>query len=65
MRHFNESEIKFILSKKDIKMFAYIDNYILVSPKATADHHFDTLASLLLEQGLPSNPEKQTPLVGL
>ena len=53
--------VTFILAKKGIKLFAYIDDYILVSPKATADHHFDTLASLLSELGLPSNPEKQTP----
>ena len=25
-------------------MFAYIDEYILVSPKDTANHHFDTWA---------------------
>ena len=53
--------VAFILSKRGIKMFAYIDDYILVSPKATADHHFDSLAALLLELGLPSNPAKQTP----
>ena len=53
--------VMFILSKKGIRMFAYVDDYSLISPKATADHHFDTLASLLLELGLPSNPEKQPP----
>ena len=53
--------LTFILSKAGIKMFAYISDYILVSPKAAVDHHFDTLASLLLELGLPSNPEKQPP----
>ena len=53
--------VTFILSKEGIRMFAYIDDYILVSPKVTAYHHFDTLASLLLELGLPSNPEKQPP----
>ena len=43
-----------------IALFQRISDYILVSPKA--DHHFDSLASLLIELGLPSNPEKQTPL---
>ena len=42
-------------------MFAYINDYILVSSKVAVDHHFDSLASLLLELDLPSNPEKQSP----
>ena len=45
----------------EAKMFAYIDDYILVSPKATADAHFQRLASLLTDLGLPSNQDKQTP----
>ena len=42
-------------------MFAYIDNYIIVSSKGSGDDHFRRLASLLTEPGLPSNPDKQTP----
>ena len=53
--------VTFRLAKKGIKLFAYIDDYILISPKATADQQFAFLASLMSELGLPSNPEKQTP----
>ena len=42
-------------------MDAYIDKYVLISPKITADHIFDELASILLHLELPSNQEKQTP----
>ena len=42
-------------------MVAYIDDYGIISPKATAQHHFDTLASILSQLGLPSNQDKQTP----
>ena len=48
------------MARHKAKMFAYIDDYILVSPKATADAHFRRLASLLTDLGLPSNPDKQT-----
>ena len=53
--------VTFIMARNKAKMFAYIDDYILVSPKAMADAHFLHLASLLTELGLPSNPDKQTP----
>ena len=52
--------ITFIMAKHGIRMFAYIDDYILVSPRTTADGHFRRLVSLLSEIGLPSNPDKQT-----
>ena len=39
--------ITFILAKAGINMVAYIDDYIHISPKATAQQHFDTLASIL------------------
>ena len=42
-------------------MVAYIDDYIIISPKASAQRHFDTLAPILSQLGLPSNQEKQTP----
>ena len=51
----------FTAAKAGINMVACIDDYILISPKATAQHHFDTLASILLQLGLLNNPEKQTP----
>ena len=42
-------------------MVAYIDNYIIISHKVTAQRYFDTLASILSQLGLSSNQEKQTP----
>ena len=59
--HCVSDAITFIAAKAGINMVAYIDDYILISPKDTAQDHFDTLASILSELGLPSNPEKQTP----
>ena len=53
--------VTFIAAKAGINMVAYIDDYIIISPKATAQRHFDTLASILSQLGLPSNPQKQTP----
>ena len=52
--------VTFIMARYGIRMFAYINDYILVSPRATADDHFRRLASTLFELGLPSNPDKQT-----
>ena len=42
-------------------MVAYIDDDVIISSKAIAICHFDTLASILSQLGLPSNQEKQTP----
>ena len=53
--------VTFIAAKAGIKMVAYIDDYIIISPKASAQHHFDTLAFILSQLGLPSKQEKQTP----
>ena len=53
--------ITFIAAKPGIKMVAYIDDYIIISPKVSAQRHFDTLASILSQLGLPSNQDKQTP----
>ena len=50
-----------VMAKDGIKMFAYIDDYIIVSHKSSGEAHFQRLASLLAELGLPSNPDKQTP----
>ena len=52
--------VTYVMSQSGAKMFAYIDDYILISPKRHADQHFQRLASLLAELGLPSNPDKQT-----
>ena len=53
--------ITFIMAQDGIKMFAYIDDYIKVSPKASSEAEFQCLASLLTELGLPSIPDKQPP----
>ena len=52
--------VTFLMAKSGAKMFAYIDDYILISPEKDAQRHFQCLASLLSELGLPSNPDKQT-----
>ena len=52
--------VTFLMAKSGAKMFAYIDDYILISPEADAQRQFRRLASLLTELGLPSNPDKQT-----
>ena len=52
--------VTFIMARHGVRMFSYINDYILVSPRATADDHFRLLASTLFELGLPSNPDKQT-----
>ena len=52
--------VTFLMAKSGAKMFAYIDDYILISPEKDAQRHFQRLASLLTELGLPSNPDKQT-----
>ena len=46
--------VKFIASKAGVNMVAYIDDYVIISPRATAQRHFDTLASILSQLGLPS-----------
>ena len=40
-------------------MFAYIDDYIIVSSKEEADRAFKQLSELLDELGLPMNPDKR------
>ena len=50
----------YIMSKAEAKMFACIDDYILVSPKQHSEQYFQHLMSLLTDLGLPSNPDKQT-----
>ena len=42
-------------------MVAYIDDYVIILPKAAVQQHFDILTSTLSQLSLLSNPEKQTP----
>ena len=53
--------VTFIMANAGVKMFAYIDDYIIISSRASGNVHFRRLVSLLTELGLPSNPDKQTP----
>ena len=47
--------ITFIASKAGVNILAYIDDYVIILPKATAQRHFDTLESILSQLSLPSN----------
>ena len=49
------------MKRKGFKTFAYIDDFILVNPKAKAQQAFDTLTDLLQELGLLMNNDKRSP----
>ena len=49
-----------IMKCKGFKTFAYIDDFILINPKAKAQQAFDTLTDLLQELGLPMNNDKRS-----
>ena len=53
--------VRFIMKKKGFDVFAYIDDFIIVSPKHKAHLAFHALHDLLLELGLPINPAKCEP----
>ena len=46
---------------KNHKIFAYIDDYIIVGSKLTTNQALKDLSALLTKLGLPINPEKKTP----
>ena len=39
--------VAFILTRAEVNIVAYIDDYVIILPKATAQLHFGTLASTL------------------
>ena len=45
----------FQMAKEKCQIFAYIDDFILVSEENDADRHFDKLSALFTELGLPMN----------
>ena len=51
--------IVFLMKKLGHTIFAYIDDYIIVSPREEADRAFKQLSELLDELGLPMNPDKR------
>ena len=53
--------VRFIMKKKGFDVFAYIDDFIIVSPKHKAHVAFHALHDLLVELGLPINPAKCDP----
>ena len=50
-----------LMAKRQYKIFAYIDDYVIVVTKDTANLAFQDLWNLLLELGLPINETKLTP----
>ena len=53
--------IAHIMQTKSYKIFAYIDDYIMVGSKAHTERAFHELTALLTELGLPMNSDKRTP----
>ena len=49
------------MRRKGRHVFAYIDDYILVSTKDMAHSHFAELYNLISDLGLPINPDKKPP----
>ena len=49
------------MAKRQHKIFAYIDNYVIVAARDRANVAFHDLLHLLLELGLPINETKLTP----
>ena len=54
--------IRFIMKQKGFDVFAYIDDFMIVSPKHKAEMAFHALYDLVTELGLPINPGKCNPL---
>ena len=44
-----------VMRKENCAIFAYIDNFVIVSHRDDAEHHFEKLSSLFDELGLPMN----------
>ena len=53
--------VTYIVAKRHHKVLAYIDDYIIISHKDTAQCAFDDLYHLLQDLGLPICPEKLNP----
>ena len=50
-----------IMAKEKCQIFAYIDDFILVSEETDSDPHFDKLSASFTELGLPMNIDKRSP----
>ena len=53
--------ISHIMQTRNYKIFAYIDDYIIVSSKAHTERALHELTALLTELGLPMNSDKRPP----
>ena len=51
----------YVLAQQGYKMFPYIDDYIQLTHRDKAVHTFQYLVHLLIELGLPMNPDKLCP----
>ena len=49
------------MGKDNCKIFAYIDDYVIVSTEDDAWRHFNKLSALLTELGLPMNENRRSP----
>ena len=54
--------VTYVMAKSHHKMFAYIDEYIIIAHRDTATMAFNDLLSPLEELGLPISIEKLYPL---
>ena len=53
--------ILYMMRNETSSLFAYIDDFIMISPEDDAEHHFQKLFDLFAHLGLPTNPDKVTP----
>ena len=50
-----------VMQEQGCHIFAYIDDFVIVSNADDPEHHFQALSSLFNELELPTNPEKCKP----
>ena len=53
--------ILYIMRQVNCSIFAYIDDFIMISPENDAERHFHKLHDLFSDLGLPMNQDKVTP----
>ena len=53
--------ISYVMASSGCVVNPYIDDFIVVAPRADARRHYDRLSDLLESLGLPMNPSKKTP----
>ena len=53
--------ILYIMRQETCALFAYIDDFIMVSTENDAEHHFQKIFNLFSQLGLPMNSDKVTP----